>query len=396
MSPSSSVPSGVSSDVEPVPAGSSPAGSAADGPAPSARGAGASGARLTLTVAAVAKRLGVAPATLRTWDRRYGLGPSEHTAGEHRRYSATDIARLVVMRRLTLEGLPPGEAAGIAATTSVAAGGFALAEVATIPPAVVQAAMTDAAAVVGPDTELGLLGLAGTAGVADLGDRLPTVDGTATDPVPPRPAASTPPPAARAAAPHATAPRASGARSGPVATTGPDPEVVRGIRETVARLGAARAWDEELAERVLTGGPTAAAEVNAAVAGQSVPAGPRAVLVSGPASPVVPLAALALAELGLGSRCAGVGAPGRMLAAAVRRSTPPAVLLHAEGADDVPPHDGLLSLLAVRPAPLVVLSGSGWAAATVAAATTTAVRAGAVRAKNLAEAVARCASAVRA
>ena len=39
-----------------------------------------------LTVAAVARRLGVAPATLRTWDRRYGLGPSSHEAGEHRRY----------------------------------------------------------------------------------------------------------------------------------------------------------------------------------------------------------------------------------------------------------------------------------------------------------------------
>ena len=58
----------------------------------------------TLTVAAVARRLGVAPATLRTWARRYGLGPSEHTAGEHRRYSAADLTRLVVMRRLTLEG----------------------------------------------------------------------------------------------------------------------------------------------------------------------------------------------------------------------------------------------------------------------------------------------------
>ena len=38
-----------------------------------------------LTVAAVARRLGVAPATLRTWDRRYGLGPSEHSAGSQRR-----------------------------------------------------------------------------------------------------------------------------------------------------------------------------------------------------------------------------------------------------------------------------------------------------------------------
>ena len=37
-----------------------------------------------LTVAAVARRVGVAPSTLRTWDRRYGLGPSEHVAGNHR------------------------------------------------------------------------------------------------------------------------------------------------------------------------------------------------------------------------------------------------------------------------------------------------------------------------
>ncbi|MDT0166118.1 MerR family transcriptional regulator [Actinotalea sp. AC32] len=65
----------------------------------------------SLTVAAVARRLGVAPATLRTWDRRYGLGPSEHLAGAHRRYSATDVSRLLVMRRLTLEGVAPAEAA---------------------------------------------------------------------------------------------------------------------------------------------------------------------------------------------------------------------------------------------------------------------------------------------
>lgn len=65
----------------------------------------------SLTVAAVARRLGVAPATLRTWDRRYGLGPSEHLAGSHRRYSATDVGRLLVMRRLTLEGVAPSEAA---------------------------------------------------------------------------------------------------------------------------------------------------------------------------------------------------------------------------------------------------------------------------------------------
>lgn len=68
----------------------------------------------TLTPAAVARRLGVAAATLRTWDRRYGLGPSEHTAGAHRRYTATDLARLTTMRSLTLDGVAPADAARIA------------------------------------------------------------------------------------------------------------------------------------------------------------------------------------------------------------------------------------------------------------------------------------------
>lgn len=66
---------------------------------------------LGLTVAAVARRLGVAPATLRTWDRRYGLGPSQHTAGSHRRYTAADLGRLEAMRRLILAGVPPVDAA---------------------------------------------------------------------------------------------------------------------------------------------------------------------------------------------------------------------------------------------------------------------------------------------
>lgn len=77
----------------------------------------------TLTVAAVARRLGVAPPTLRTWDRRYGLGPSAHTAGAHRRYSPADVARLMVMRRLTLEGVAPSDAAKIALATALTAEG---------------------------------------------------------------------------------------------------------------------------------------------------------------------------------------------------------------------------------------------------------------------------------
>ena len=64
-----------------------------------------------LTVAAVARRIGVAPATLRTWDRRYGLGPSEHVEGEHRRYCPKDLAKLTMMRRLIVAGVTPAEAA---------------------------------------------------------------------------------------------------------------------------------------------------------------------------------------------------------------------------------------------------------------------------------------------
>jgi DNA-binding transcriptional MerR regulator len=64
-----------------------------------------------LSAGAVARRLGVAVTTLRTWHQRYGLGPSQHIPGHHRRYTREDLARLEVMRRLTTEGVPPAEAA---------------------------------------------------------------------------------------------------------------------------------------------------------------------------------------------------------------------------------------------------------------------------------------------
>ncbi|PZG20359.1 MerR family transcriptional regulator [Micromonospora craterilacus] len=64
-----------------------------------------------LSAGAVARRLGVAVTTLRTWHQRYGLGPSQHVPGHHRRYTVGDLARLEVMRRLTAEGVSPAEAA---------------------------------------------------------------------------------------------------------------------------------------------------------------------------------------------------------------------------------------------------------------------------------------------
>jgi len=77
----------------------------------------------SLTVAAVARRLGVAPSTLRTWDRRYGIGPSKHSVGTHRRYSATDLARLTAMARLIMAGVAPKEAATKALTLNLKSGG---------------------------------------------------------------------------------------------------------------------------------------------------------------------------------------------------------------------------------------------------------------------------------
>jgi transposase-like protein len=67
-----------------------------------------------LSVAAVARRLGVAPATLRTWDRRYGLGPTGHTVGRHRKYGPPDVARLELMQRALLRGASSAEAARFA------------------------------------------------------------------------------------------------------------------------------------------------------------------------------------------------------------------------------------------------------------------------------------------
>jgi len=72
-----------------------------------------------LTVGAVAQRLGVAPATLRTWGHRYGLGPSGHAAGKHRRYTPEDVARLDLLRKLMLNGVTVSEAAKIVAQADV-------------------------------------------------------------------------------------------------------------------------------------------------------------------------------------------------------------------------------------------------------------------------------------
>jgi DNA-binding transcriptional MerR regulator len=67
-----------------------------------------------LSAGEVARKLGIAATTVRTWDRRYGLGPSRRDPGRHRRYNRIDFARLELMRQLTIQGVTAAEAARVA------------------------------------------------------------------------------------------------------------------------------------------------------------------------------------------------------------------------------------------------------------------------------------------
>ncbi|WP_190152066.1 MerR family transcriptional regulator [Streptomyces humidus] len=72
-----------------------------------------------LTTGALARRLGVAPTTLRSWDRRYGIGPAVRADGRHRRWRPSDVAVLEAMCRLTSSGVPPADAARAARDTAL-------------------------------------------------------------------------------------------------------------------------------------------------------------------------------------------------------------------------------------------------------------------------------------
>lgn len=64
-----------------------------------------------VTTGTLARMLGVSPTTLRSWDRRYGLGPAVRADGRQRRWSRQDVAMVKEMCRLTATGVPPAEAA---------------------------------------------------------------------------------------------------------------------------------------------------------------------------------------------------------------------------------------------------------------------------------------------
>lgn len=63
------------------------------------------------TVRAVAERLGIPTATLRSWNHRYDIGPPRDRPGRHRLYTAADIAQLERMVALIRGGASTAGAA---------------------------------------------------------------------------------------------------------------------------------------------------------------------------------------------------------------------------------------------------------------------------------------------
>ncbi|WP_411276977.1 MerR family transcriptional regulator [Gaiella sp.] len=66
---------------------------------------------LLLNIAAISRRTGVAPDTLRKWESRYGALRPSRTAGGQRRYDEADVQRVEWLRDRIAEGWRIGEAA---------------------------------------------------------------------------------------------------------------------------------------------------------------------------------------------------------------------------------------------------------------------------------------------
>jgi transposase-like protein len=320
-----------------------------------------------LTVSGAARRLGIAPATLRTWDRRYGIGPSEHARGRHRRYSASDMARLELMQHALVQGASPAEAAHFARGAIPAGAG--------VPPAPPPKVIT-------PDSRTGAGGRA-TPARPDIGP-VPVVEtrnGTAPAALAPqeRPVRA----GGGTLRMPGACPRARGLGRAALAM---DPVTVRRLmEEAIATDGLVTAWDEvarpvlvAVGQRWATSGRGVEvehllSECLAAVFGAyaaAAPPGPpaRPVLLAGMPDDlhVVPLAALAavLAERGVAHRLLGPALPADALAAAVRRIAPAAVVLWAQlpATADVAVAAGLP---VTRPRFRTFVAGPGWSGATL-------------------------------
>ena len=304
---------------------------------PAAAAVNAAGALLPgLTVASVARRLGVAPATQRTWDRRYGLGPSERSSGTHRRYSALDVARLDLMRRLVNAGATPGEAARAALVAVVS------------PDAVDHHDLVHIDSVADPDLDPLIDSMTGQHGGGDV-VALPSAS-----------------PSARGLA------RAAMSLDNIACT--------QIIRDTIDRRGVVWTWDElllpvlvgvgrkwEITGRGIEVEHVLSESIIAALSGVVTrlrgAINPRPVLLVSADQELhsLPLFAVsaALAERRIAARVLGARVPHEALVAAVRR-TGPAVVLVWSGSSMTGAAERLGELPVLRPSPVVLAAGPGW------------------------------------
>jgi MerR family transcriptional regulator, light-induced transcriptional regulator len=292
---------------------------------------------LGLSVAAVARRLGVAPATLRTWDRRYGLGPSQHTAGAHRRYTADDLERLHVMRRLVLAGISPADAARTVQQDN---------------------GSTDLTRLTGVAGEVELTD--GQIDTGDLSGRLGVPGGGRVVPLPGSA------PASRGLARAAMSLDASACN--------------QIVSDALERRGVIWTWDNLLVpvmagigerwkatgtgievEHLLSSSVTASLMQFAHDVRQPINARPVLLACSDNELHALPLHAVAagLAERRISSRLLGARVPADALAAAIQRTGPAAVLVWSQ--TRITGDLGQLSTMPeVRPAPVMLAAGPGW------------------------------------
>ncbi|HEY8046974.1 MAG TPA: MerR family transcriptional regulator, partial [Streptosporangiaceae bacterium] len=326
------------------------------------------------SVGAVARRLGVAPSTLRTWNRRYGIGARELSPGRHRRYTAEDIIRLEHMQRLILRGAAPADAARAAIMAPVAQfpapAGTRDAEAVPVPGGAVPGGAEAGREAAGP-------GAAGrAAGGRDPGGR--DEAGSPGGGIP----ATRPGPGHGSGGQRLALPGASAAARGLARAmlALDEKQISETIRATLASDGSVRTW-EELLLPVLSGvgtrfehtGTCVEAEhllSMATIAAFSRYAADRpgqlehrAILLASAEGdqhslPLYALAA-ALAERGIDSRMLGSDLPYSSLAAAVRRTGPAVVFLWSQ----VPATGNPVSLPDLsprRPGARLILGGPGW------------------------------------
>ena len=287
------------------------------------------------TVATVARRLGIAAATLRTWSRRYGLTASMTTAGAHRRYTDADLAVLMRVQQLVAHGIPLAAAA--ASAISEAAGG--------------QLPQASAGETVPPTKDNNASG----GGVI-----IPIGDGT---------------PAARGLA------RAAGALD--------SAECARIMKAYVDQRGVIPTWDE-LIRPVLAGvgdrwqRTGAGIEVEHALShsiiavltrsGQDLthPVNGRPVILACAAEEQHSLALYAiyaaLAERGIAARVLGARTPADSLARAIERTGPAAVVVWSQFEQSAST-EYLKALPRTRPPVSVIVAGQGWDGQDLAGAT---------------------------